>query len=121
MLVDDRDECRISTKWFLSNLGYTVDAVHGGAEALLLFEPGIHDAVVLGRATPGMTNAELAHIVKLRSPATPVILCAAEPAGEGSCIDLVLPSPTHPLVLKAAVENLLARPETIATPAARQA
>jgi CheY-like chemotaxis protein len=121
LLVEDRDECRISTKWFLTNLGYTVDGVRSGPEALVLFHPGIHDAVIIGDATPGMTYTELAHIVKLRSPSTPVIVYAAQPVKDGSCIDLVLQSPTHLLVLKEAVESLLAKLHPTGTPPASEA
>jgi CheY-like chemotaxis protein len=108
-LVEDRDDCRISTRWFLATLGYTVDAVHSGPEALLLFHPDIHDVVVIGDVMPGMTDTELAHIIKLRSLATPVIGYRTQPAGDRSCIDLVLQSPSHLLLLKEAMESLLAK------------
>ena len=43
LLVDDGDECRVTTKWFLTNFGYAVDAVRSAEEALALFNPAIHD------------------------------------------------------------------------------
>ena len=107
LLVDARDECRISTKWFLTQLGYTVEAVHNGPEALLVFDARLHDVVVIGQTTPGMSESELAHIVKLRSSSTPVLVYGAASPADRSCIDLVLSGSTHLLVLKEAVEGLL--------------
>jgi CheY-like chemotaxis protein len=108
LLVDDEDECRITTKWFLANFGYTVDAVRTAEEALALFDPAIHDLVITDNATPGMTGAEMAHVIKLRSPSTPVLMYTRHPPDDRSCLDLVVQRPTHFLTLKDAVDKLLA-------------
>jgi len=80
LLVDDTDDCRLATKWLLSNLGYEVESVRSAQEALEVFNPKVHDAVVTDNTMPGMTGAEMAHIIKLRSPATPVLMYT----GQGS-------------------------------------
>jgi DNA-binding response OmpR family regulator len=38
LLVDDQEDCRITTKWFLSNFGYAVDSARTAEEGLALFE-----------------------------------------------------------------------------------
>ncbi len=109
LLVDDGDECRITTKWFLSNFGYAVDSVRTAEEALALFNPSIHDVVITDNRMPGMSGAEMAHIIKLRSPATPVLMYTGLPPEDRSCLDSVVQRPTHLLVLKEALEKLLTR------------
>ena len=107
LLVDDEDECRVTTKWFLTNFGYGVDAVRTAEEALVLFNPAIHDLVVTDNAMPGMSGAEMAHVIKLRSPSTPVLMYSGNPPDDRSCLDLVIQRPTHLLTLRDAVEKLL--------------
>jgi DNA-binding NtrC family response regulator len=108
LLVDDGDDCRITTKWFLANFGYAVDAVRSAEEALALFDPKIHDLVVTDNAMPGMTGAAMAHVIKLRSPSTPVLMYTGHPPEDRSCLDLVIQRPTHLLTLKNAADELLA-------------
>ena len=108
LLVDDGDETRITTKWFLANFGYRVDAVRTAEEALALFDPAIHDLIITDNAMPGMTGAEMAHVVKLRSPSTPVLMYTGHPPEDRSCLDLVVQRPTHFLALKDAADKLLA-------------
>ena len=109
LLVDDGDDCRITTKWFLSNFGYAVDAVRTAEDALSLFDPKIHDLVVTDNAMPGMTGAEMAHVIKLRSPSTPVLMYSGNAPDDRSCLDGVVQRPAHLLALKDAIERLLAR------------
>ena len=108
LLVDDGDECRVTTKWFLMNFGYAVDAARAAEEALALFNPAIHDLVVTDNSMPGMTGAEMAHVIKLRAPSTPVLMYSGNPPDDRSCLDLVVQRPTHLLTLRDAVERLLA-------------
>lgn len=108
LLVDDRDESRVTTKWLLTHFGYTVDSVRSAEEALALFDPKLHDFVLTDNTMPGMSGAEMAHIIKLRSPTTPVVMYSGAPPEERSCLDLVVEKPTHFLALKDAVEALLA-------------
>jgi CheY-like chemotaxis protein len=107
LLVDDGDDCRVTTKWFLTNVGYAVDAARTAEEALALFNPAIHDLVVTDNAMPGMTGAEMAHVIKLRSPSTPVLMYTGHPPDDRSCLDLVIQRPTHLLTLKDAADKLL--------------
>ena len=109
LLVDDSDVCRIATKWFLTNFGYTVESIRSAEEALSLFDPKVHDLVVTDNSMPGMSGAELAHVLKLRSPNTPVLMYTGTPPKDidASCIDLVIQRPTQLLALKDAVERLL--------------
>jgi CheY-like chemotaxis protein len=108
LLVDDGNESRVTTKWFLSNFGYAVEAVRNAAEALARFDPKTHDLVVTDNSMPGMSGLEMAHVIKLRSPATPVLMYTGMPPEDQSCLDLVIQRPTHLLTLKEAVEKLLA-------------
>ena len=109
LLVDDGDECRVTTKWFLTNFGYIVDAARSAEEALALFNPSTHDLVITDNAMPGMTGAEMAHVIKLRSPSTPVLMYSGNPPDDRSCLDGVVQRPAHLLTLRDAAEKLLAR------------
>ena len=110
LLVDDGDETRLTTKWFLANFGYAIDAVRSAEEALALFDSKLHDLVITDNRMPGMTGSEMAHIIKLRSPSTPVLMYTGMPPEDQSCVNAVVVRPTHLLVLKEAVEGLLATP-----------
>ena len=108
LLVDDGDEFRVTTKWFLSNFGFTVESARSAEEALALFDPKTHDVIVTDNSMSGMTGTELAHIVKLRSPSTPVLMYAARRPKDISCLDLVIQRPAHMLSLKEGVDRLIA-------------
>ena len=108
LLVDDEDESRIRTKWFLTNFGYVVDSAPSAPEALALFDPKIHDVVITDNSMPGMSGVEMAHVIKLRSPSTPVLMYTGMAPDDLSCVDLVIQSPAHMLALKEGVDKLLA-------------
>jgi CheY-like chemotaxis protein len=108
LLVDDRDDSRITTKWFLANFGYAVDSVRSAEEALALFDPRVHDIVVTDNSMPGMTGGEMAHVIKLRSPSTPVLMYTGRPPADCSRLDSVIQRPAHLLVVKDSMDQLLA-------------
>jgi len=107
LLVDDDDVCRITTKWFLNNFGYAVETARSAEQALSLFDPQNHDVVITDNSMSGMNGTELAHIIKLRSPSTAVIMYTGSPPTDESCLNVILKRPTHLLVLKDAVEKVL--------------
>lgn len=109
LLVDDNIDTRILTKMFLNNFGYEVDSVDSAEEALKLFKPALHNIVLTDNSMPDMTGGEMAHIIKLRSPATPVLMCTGNPPTDCSSIDMVLVKPTHLLAIKDAMDKLLVR------------
>lgn len=108
LLVDDKDESRIATKWFLTNFGYLVDSAPGAEVALALFNPKTHDVVITDNSMPGMSGAEMAHVIKLRSPSTPVLMYTGLAPDDQSSVDLVIQRPAHMLALKEGVDELLA-------------
>jgi len=107
LLVDDGDDIRVTTRWFLTSFGFAVDAARTAEEALALFNPAIHDVVVTDNSMPGMTGAEMAHVIKMRSSSTPVLMYSGNPPDDRSCLDVVIQRPTHLLTLKEAVDKLL--------------
>lgn len=109
LLVDDGDDSRLVTRWFLAYFGYVVDSVRSAEEALFLFDPKIYDAVVTDNSMPGMSGVEMAHIIKLRSPSTPVIMHTGLVPADRSCLDLVVQKPAHLLEIKEALDKLLGR------------
>ena len=109
LLVDDGDALRVTTMELLCSLGFTVDAARSGEEALALFDPHTHDAVVTDNAMPGISGAEMAHVIKLRSRSTPILMYTANPPEDRSCVDLVIQKPAPVMELKQGVEKLLAR------------
>ncbi len=108
LLVDDDVDTRLLTKMFLNNFGYEVDSVTSAAEALERFDPKVHDVVLTDNSMQGMTGGEMAHIIKLRSPATPVVMCTGNPVNDDSSIDILIKKPTYLLAVKDAIEKLLA-------------
>jgi DNA-binding response OmpR family regulator len=108
LLVDDNDDIRMPTKWFLNNFGYAVDSVRSAEEALALFNPNVHDLIITDNSMPGMTGSEMAHIVKMRSPRTFVVMYSGGPPEDRACLDSVVHRPAHLIELKEAVEELLA-------------
>ncbi len=108
LLVYHRDASRIALKWFLTVSGYVVDSVRNGEEAIAVFDPVIHDMVVTDNTMPGMTGVEMAHIIKLRSPRTPVVMYSGNPPSDSSCLDLVVEKTTHVVALKVEMDRILA-------------
>ncbi len=106
LLVDDSDDNRVTTKWFLSNFGYAVESAPSAEQALQLFDPKVHDIVVTDNSMPGMTGAEMAHIIKLRSQSTPVLMYTSLAPADTSCVDLVIERPANLLKLKDGVDRL---------------
>lgn len=109
LLVDDRDETRLMTKWLLTNFGYAVESVHNAHECLHLFNPQVHDLVITDNSMPSLSGIEMAHVIKLRSPSTPVLMYSGMPPAEISAVDLVVQRPCHVLELKDAIDKLLAK------------
>lgn len=107
LLVDDNVDTRLLTKMFLNNFGYEVDSADCPSEALSRFDPSIHDLILTDNTMPGMTGAEMAHIIKLRSPSTPVVMCTGNPPGDSAFIDVMIKKPTHLFAIKDALDKLL--------------
>src|ERR1700744_3829048 len=108
LIVDDDDDTRLLTKMFLNNFGYEVDAANSTGEALARFDPVLHDLVLTDNSMEGMTGGEMAHIIKLRWPATPVVMCTGNPPSDTSSVDVVIKKPTYLLAIKDAIDKLLA-------------
>ena len=109
LLVDDGDDTRLLTKWFLANLGYHVDTARSAEEGLLQFDPRLYDLVVTDNSMPGMSGVEMAHIIKLRSPKTPVVMYTGRIPERRTCVDAVIQRPTQLLDLRETIEKLLAQ------------
>jgi len=109
LLVDDIDDSRLTTKWFLASFSHSVDSVRSAEEALALFDSKIHDIVVTDNSMPTMSGAEMAHVIKLRSASTPVLMYTGKAPENLSCLDTVVLKPAHLLELKEAIDVLLAR------------
>lgn len=109
LLADDSEVCRQATKSVLAGFGYTVDAVQNAEEALALFHSQIHDLVITENMMPQMSGVEMAHIIKLRSPFTPVMMYTESVPINRSGLDLVLEKPASPSALREAVQQLLSK------------
>lgn len=107
LLVDFDDTSRIATKWFLAYFNFEVHSVRTGEEALALFDPNIHDLIITDNFLPGVNGQELAHIVKMRAPSTPVIMYSDVPPKDCDCLDKVILKSTELLALQETVEELI--------------
>jgi DNA-binding NtrC family response regulator len=108
LLVLEKGNLRLALKWFLTHSGYVVDCVNNAQEAIAVFHPVIHDLVVTGNTMPGMSGAEMARLIKTRSPATPIVMMADKLPADSSCVDLVIKGTAHMLVLKVGIDRILA-------------
>ena len=107
LLVDDQDASRITAKWFLTHFGYDVDSVRTAEDALILFDEKNHDLIITHNSMVEMSGVEMSHLIKGRSPTTPIILHTGNVPADRSCLDLVLQTPTDLLSLKDAVDDIL--------------
>lgn len=107
LLVDDADDVRLTTKWFLCSFGFAVDSARNAEEALALFNANVHDVIVTDNRMAGMTGLEMAHVIKMRSPLTPVIMFAREAPRDKSCLDGVIQRPAHLLRLIESLDRVL--------------
>ena len=107
LLVDDRSDTRLVTKWFLNSFGFSVQTARSAEEALSVFDPALHDLIVTDNRMPQMTGSEMAHIIKLRSPATPVVMYTGQAPEAPTCVDAVVQRPAHLLELRDAILSVL--------------
>ena len=109
--MDDNDDGRVLMKWFLDNFGYVVDSARSAQEALSRFDPKTHDLILTDNSMPGMSGAELAHVVKMRSPSTLIIMFTGNPPEDCSSIDKVIQKPASLLDVKDAIDSLFKKKE----------
>ncbi len=113
LLVDSLDQSRISIKWFLTSFGCIVDAVQSAEDAITVFDAATHDLVISDYLMPGMNGVELAHIIKMRSPSTLIVMYSQVSPADQSCLDLFIHRPENGLFrrelrfLKDAIDDLL--------------
>lgn len=108
LLVDDGSATRLMTQWFLDYVGFVVHAFSNAEDALAQFNPKIHDLVVTDNSMSPMSGAEMAHIIKMRSPATPVLMYTGAPPPDRSCLDAVVQRTVSLPVLKDIIDKLIA-------------
>lgn len=109
LIVDDDDDTRLLTKMFLNHFGYEVESARSAGDALARFDPVLHDLILTDNRMEGMTGGEMAHIIKMRSPSTPVVMCTGHPPSDCSSVDMMIKKPTYLLAIKDAIDSLLRR------------
>jgi len=77
LCVDDEKVGLVVRRILLEANGYRVLTAEGGIQALQLFDEHPIDAVILDYSMPGMDGAEVAAEMRLRRPATPILLLSA--------------------------------------------
>ena len=108
LLVDEEHKYRITARWLLGNFGFIVESARTAKDALSLFNAKTHAVVVTDNSLNGMSGTELAHVIKMRSPSTPVIMCSALLPEDRTCLDVLIQKPVSLLALKAEIERVLA-------------
>jgi len=108
-LVDDEISVLTTLKMALTAFSYVVDTASNAEEALLLFNPAVHDLVITDNSMPGMSGLELAHAIKLRSATTPVVMHTGRLPDERSCLDLVIQKPGNLFAMGEAIGKLVAK------------
>lgn len=108
LLVDHDDASRIATKWFLAYFSFEIHSARSGEEALALFDCDVHDLIITENILPGLNGQELAHVIKMRAPFTPVIMYTSEPPKHCDSLDRVILKPTQLLILQETADELIA-------------
>jgi DNA-binding NtrC family response regulator len=113
LLVDDAHQTRFITKLFLANFGFIVHSFSSAEDAIAHFDCRVHDLVVTDNSMPGMTGDEMAHVVKMRSPSTPVVMYSWMRPVDCLCLDVFVEKPASLAALMDAVDNLAALMDAI--------
>lgn len=74
LIVDDDEEIRMLAAYAVEQMGYTVAAVAGGKEALVLLEHLTASVVITDALMPGMDGRQLCRLVKAGHPDVKVIV-----------------------------------------------
>ena len=107
LLVDSNDASRLTTKWLLGNFQFEVQSAYSGEDALALFDTNVHELIITDNFLAGMSGLELAHVIKMRSPQTPVIMYSSEPPPDLACLDKVMQKPDDLLFLHEIARKLI--------------
>jgi CheY-like chemotaxis protein len=92
--------------------GHSVEIAEDGSKALALFQLGKHDLVITDFKMANMDGLELAEVIKMRSPATPIILLTAYlelikgTDGKVSNVDVLLGKPCSIMDLQGALQKI---------------
>jgi two-component system response regulator HydG len=84
LIVDDEPDICANLCDIFADLGYEVDAAHGGDEALDLINRGFYDVAFLDLKMPGMDGVELYHRLKEASAGTVAIIVTAYASTESA-------------------------------------
>lgn len=75
LLVDDEELVRASTSYMLVELGYRVIEATSGEEAVALMNGGeLFDLLITDHLMPGINGTDLARLVRVARPGTPVLI-----------------------------------------------
>lgn len=80
LLLEDQDRLRASTRKGLEEMGFAVDAVEDGDEAMERALGTPYDALVLDIMVPGRDGLSILRVLRGKKNATPVILLTARSA-----------------------------------------
>jgi CheY-like chemotaxis protein len=127
LLVDDEPMIRDMVARFLEVDKHVVEVAASGREALAKLQPATpFDLVITDRAMPEMGGDELAAMVKVLTPSTPVLMLTGfadlmeaadeKPAG----VDLVIAKPTTLARLRVAIATLVPAHDPAPAPASEQ-
>lgn len=82
LVVDDREAVRTVLVEVLHWLGYEVEAVGSGEEAMVVFDEVRHVCLLTDHCMPGMSGTELIRLLRRRCPTLPVVAVTAAEADE---------------------------------------
>lgn len=74
LVADDASNITEMLQTMLAHFGHEVEICSDGRDALARFKPGKYDLIITDYAMPKMNGIELAHIIKKRAPAQPIIM-----------------------------------------------
>jgi DNA-binding response OmpR family regulator len=111
LVVDDEPLMRESLERLLAADGHIVQSATNGRDAVVLFEKGKFDLVIVDYEMPDVKGDELALMIKALAPDQPLIMISAFPKALISNlltdVDMIINKPFDPQELRAGVERLL--------------
>lgn len=118
LIVEDQEKLARSVKKGLEHLGYAVDMIHDGAEAMrrLEFDHRDYDLLILDRMLPGMDGMDICRTLREKGSTLPILMLTAKDAlddkveGLNVGADDYLVKPFDFEELAARVQALLRRP-----------
>ena len=118
LLVEDEENLHLAIKLNLELEAYNVTSVHNGKNALLKFQEGRYDLIILDVMLPEVNGFDICESIRLENSKVPILFLTAKSSNEDKLNGLKMADDylTKPFNLKELllrVKNLIARTQSL--------